>query len=300
MLVLSAKVLVRPLADCVAPPVTSKILKYCLDGVVPRKVLNGLSNTSISMLFDGSRPLYSTTHTANPIRLRAGKTYAGRVSVIDSTTEFLDRVSSSGLQSFQCESVYGKFLIEFEEFSVTHLESLDMDLPTVFKLSFITPTVLSSKLMCPPPLSKRVRSMHKLVPQPSLIFSHLLRMWNTFAEPEHKIGKPSEWAPYMLGRQVDLVLAELDYRIRPETVIVGKDEKERLRKARGFTGWVIYKSIAKPKFHKTIAKLLALAELTGVGRSRGIGLGHIAVAGLTAKSPQTKQTSPEDSHGLRQ
>lgn len=300
MLVLVAKVLVRPLTDCIAPPLTSKVLKYCLEGVVPRKVLNGLSNTSISMLFDGSRPLYSTTQSENPIRLRAGKTYTGRVSVIDSTPEFLERVSSSGLASFLCTSTYGRFAVEFVEFSVVTLESLDIDLPVNFKISFLTPTVLSSKLMSPPPLARKVSSMHKLIPQPSLIFSHLLKMWNTFAEPEHKIGKQSEWAPYILGRQVDLVLAELDYRIKPETVIVGKDEKERLRKARGFTGWVIYKSIAKPKFHKTIAKLLALAELTGVGRSRGIGLGHIAITGLTTKSPKTEQALPDSTRGRKQ
>lgn len=288
MLVVVAKVLVRPLEDCVGPPVTSKVLKYCLESVIPRKVLKSLSNASISMLFDGSRPLYSTTDSKSPVHLRAGRTYIGRVSVIDSTPEFLERVSTSGFQSFQCTSPYGRFTVEFEEFSVAPLESLDMDLPVVFKLSFLTPMVLSSKLMCPPPLAEKVNPMHKLVPQPSLIFSHLLKMWNTFAKPEHKLGKPSEWAPYILGRQVDLVLAELDYRIKPETVVIGRDKAGRLREVRGFVGWVVYRSVAKPKFHKTISKLLALAELTGVGRSRGIGLGHVTIAGLAAKSAQTR------------
>lgn len=283
MLVVVARVLVRPLADGVGPPVTSKILKYCLGSVIPRRVSRGLSNSSISMLFDGGRPLYSTTDSKGPVLLKTGRTYTGRVSVIDSTPELLERVSSSGLQSFQCASPYGRFAVEFEEFSVAPLESLDMDLPPVFKLSFVTPTVLSTKLMCPPPLAERLSPMHKLVPQPSLVFSHLLRMWNAFAEPEHRIGKPSEWAPYMLGRQVDLVLAELDYCIRPVTVVVGKDEGGRVRRARGFTGWVVYRSIAKPKFHRVISKLLALAAHVGVGRSRGIGLGHVAVSGLEVR-----------------
>ncbi|MCX8185029.1 MAG: CRISPR system precrRNA processing endoribonuclease RAMP protein Cas6 [Sulfolobales archaeon] len=292
MMVQVVKIGVTPTADCVAPPATSKIMKYCFGEAIPRKISSSIVNVSISMLFEGRRALYSTEGKKSPVVLKAGKTYSGRVTIVDSSTEFIERVNKLGLDSFVCDSVYGVFHISISEIEVTPLEKVDMELPKVFKVVFNTPTILNSKLMSPPPLADKVAATHKLIPQPSFIFSHLLRFWNTYAPPEHKLGKPSEWAPYLLGRMADISLVELDYRVRAVTAIVGKDDRGRLRKSRGFVGWVIYESKANKKLHSIVSKLLALASLVGVGRSRGIGFGHVSIE--IPSKPVEERESPSE------
>jgi len=277
-----ARVVVVPLGTCLGPPVSSKILKYCFSNYLRRKVVGSLTNLSISMLFNDSKPLYSSGD--NPVVLEAGRRYVGRISAIDEDTWLLDTFSSLG-PDFRCSGSYGDLAISVEEVEVVPMSSLKLDLPEVFKIVFRTPTILSSKLMCPPTLADKVKPMHKLIPQASLIFSHLLRTWNTFAPPELKIGKQSEWAPYLLGRQADITLVEIDYNIKPETVVIGRDSQGKLREVRGFRGWVIYRSTAPRKLHEIYSKLLALAQLVGVGRSRGIGLGHVTIETPTHNTP---------------
>ena len=275
MFVTVARVYVQPLKTSVGPPVSSKVLKYCFEGVLRRRIYSSFTNISISMLFDGGRPLYSRGE--EPVVLEEGRRYRGRVVAVDEVPWLVDAVSSALGPEFRCSGPYGDFIVSIPEVEVTHFGSLRVELPEVFKLVFQTPTVLTSKLMVPPTLAGRVKPMYKLIPQPSFIFSHLLRMWNSFAPPELRLGKPSEWAPYLLGRQADVTLVELDYRVRPETVVVGKDSSGRLRKARGFRGWVVYRSVAPKRLHEIYSRLLALGQLVGVGRSRGIGLGQVAV-----------------------
>ncbi|MEM4486943.1 MAG: CRISPR system precrRNA processing endoribonuclease RAMP protein Cas6, partial [Zestosphaera sp.] len=166
---------------------------------------------------------------------------------------------------------------------------------TLFKIVFTTPTILSVKLMTPPSLRSKVRKLpelHKLIPQPSFILSYLLKLWNSYASPEERIPKPpyNEWAHYKLGRLADITLTEIDYRVRPETVIIGKNKNGTLRKARGFIGWVLYESIAPKNLHTTYAKLLTLATLTGIGRSRGLGLGQIKIINLTEHREEPNKT----------
>jgi CRISPR/Cas system endoribonuclease Cas6 (RAMP superfamily) len=275
LLVTVVRVSVQPLRDSIGPPVSSKVLKYCFEGVLRRRVFGSFTNVSISMLFDGGRPLYS--RGGEFVVLEEGRRYWGRVVAVDEVPWLVDAVTSTLGPEFRCSGPYGDLVVSVPEVEVLPFESLRMELPEVFKLVFQTPTVLTSKLMAPPNLAGRVRPMHKLIPQPSFILSHLLRMWNSFAPPELRIGKPSEWAPYLLGRQADITLIELDYRVRPETVVVGRDSSGRLRKVRGFRGWVLYRSTAPRKLQEIYSRLLALAQLLGVGRSRGIGLGQVAV-----------------------
>ena len=282
MFVAVARVQVQPLRTSVGPPVSSKVLKYCFEGVLRRRVFGSFTSISISMLFDGGRPLYSRGE--EPVVLEGGRRYWGRVTAVDEVPWLVDAIGSTLGPEFRCSGPYGDFVVSVPEVEVVHFSSLRVELPEVFKLVFLTPTVLTSKLMAPPNLADRVRPMHKLIPQPSLIFSHLLRMWNSFAPPELRIGKPSEWAPYLLGRQADVTLVELDYRVRPETVIIGRDSSGKLRKARGFRGWVVYRSTAPRKLQEIYSKLLALAQLTGIGRSRGIGLGQVALENLGPKT----------------
>ncbi|MDW8010996.1 MAG: hypothetical protein RMH84_05325, partial [Sulfolobales archaeon] len=155
MLVQVARLVVVPLADCVAPPVTSKILKYCYGGNIPRRIVGSLINVSISMLFRSGRALYSIDGAPEPLVLKAGERYSARLSIVDSTADFVDRVNKLGLDSFNCESPYGSYHISISEIEVVPLEKLGMDLPRVFKVVFHTPTILNSKLMSPPPLASK-------------------------------------------------------------------------------------------------------------------------------------------------
>ena len=72
------------------------------------------------------------------------------------------------------------------------------------------------------------------------------------------------------------MLVEVDYSVKPETVIYGKTGDGRLKLVRGFTGWIIYELIY-PKLKPIYSKLLALARYMGVGRSRSIGFGQVDV-----------------------
>ena len=285
MRVVSFRFSLIPLRDLIAPPLTSKLLKYCLDSGVPRKSFGSYGNVTYTQVFEDGRPLYSTGNST--IVLRGGVRYRASMVVVHESHDFLNKFLLN--HEIRCSGPYGDYVLGLEEIEVRDMRSLFMDLSRVFKIVFLTPTILTVKLMTPPSLTSRVSKLpelHKLIPQPSFIFAYLLKLWNSYASPEERIPKPAynEWAHYNIGRLADITLAELDYKIWPETVIVGKDKKGTLRKARGFKGWVIYKSIAPKNLHDTYAKLLTLATLTGIGRSRGIGLGQIQVI----NNPETK------------
>jgi hypothetical protein len=68
----------------------------------------------------------------------------------------------------------------------------------------------------------------------------------------------------------------IDYKIRPVTIAVGRDEHGRLRETRGFIGYIIIK-INHPRIKRIAEKTFALANHLGIGRGRGIGLGEIEI-----------------------
>lgn len=288
-LVVSINLSLVPEHDLIAPPLTSKLLKYCLDSRLPKKFFDSHSNVTYTQLSDGVRPLYSTGNS--PVTLVRGSRYLGRVVVVSDDHKFVTSLEDR----IRCSGAYGDYVILVNEIELCEMGSLTMNLERFFKIAFLTPTLLTVKLMSPPSLKNKVKrfpELHKLIPQPSFIFSYLLKLWNSYAEPEEKIPRPpyNEWAPYKLGRLADITITEVDYRLRPETVVIGKNDKGVLRKARGFIGWVIYESTAPRNLHDIYAKLLALATLTGVGRSRGIGLGQIQVINLSKTNAKSKNS----------
>jgi len=291
--VVSFYVRVIPLKDFIAPPVTSKLFKSCLSLCSEgRKLVGGFSPSFLSMLFFDGRPLYSVPNRP-PIVLRGGSTYLGRVSLVVEDLSFADVLNSQA--EVKCSNAYGDYVVLIDEVEVLDFSALRLDLSRVFKITFLTPTILTAKHMMPPPLrdkSKSLPEMNKLIPQPSHIFSYLLKLWNALAPPNHRIPNesPNIWTAYKLGRLADVTLVEINYNIRPETVIIGRNTNGKLREARGFKGWVIYKSIAPKKLHETYAKLLALGEKLGIGRSRGIGLGQIKTENIEENPGKTRET----------
>jgi len=296
--IITADVSVRLLRDAVLPPLSSKVLKYlvetrCANIKSVVDVKKPFKPLQISMLVKGGRPLYRSGDVEGEvINLRAGTCLKGRISFAGSYE------GRDPLNEFQgligiIESPYGEFQIDVLSIEFRKLESLSLGLTKFFKIEFVTPAVLTAKHMVPPPLrdkSRKLPERHRLLPQPSFIFSYLLKLWNSIAEPDERIPGPGagDWEAYKLGRLADVTLVEVDYRLRPETVVVGRDSRGRLRRVRGFTGWVVYECLSR-RLLPIYDKLLALATYLGVGRSRGIGLGMVRVTGLSSRGPESSE-----------
>lgn len=284
MIAVKLKYVLVPSPELRPPPLTSKVIKYVIEkyGCNLLKSLVGsrraLKPIQLSPLFLNNKPLYSC---GKPLRPLAKDSYLVTWVSLCLSSDSLDDITYLDL-SGNYETPYGNFRLELVEAELTDILKSSMNnLNKFFRINFITPTVLTNKYMVPPPLKVRATTLpsrHKLIPQPSFIFSYLLKLWNSLAPPHARIPDEGagDWDAYSLGRLADATLVEVDYRLRPETVVLGRDEEGRLRRVRGFTGWVIYECLSK-KLLSIYAKLLKLAEYLGVGRSRGIGLGIVRV-----------------------
>ncbi len=282
---------VVPLSDVVLPPLSSKVLKYVVE--VRGGFLGGLSRSArpfkplqITPLFLDGRPLISFRVGGPPIYVRGGTQLYGRVSAVVGDCGVIDEFTSlSGV----FETPYGRFRVDVGGVEVVKVSSLTLGLSKRFAVEFVTPTIITCKHMLPTSLRHKARKLaegHRLIPQPSFIFSYLLKLWNSVVEPKERIPNESagDLEAYKLGRLADVTVVEVDYRLRPVTVLIGRDSKGRLRTTRAFKGWVTYECLTN-KLLNTYDKLLALATHLGVGRSRGIGFGV-----LRAKPLNTTQT----------
>jgi CRISPR-associated endoribonuclease Cas6 len=281
---------VVPFSDVVLPPLSSKVVKFVVDvrggrvGELSRSSMP-FKPLSISPLFLDGSPLISFRVSGPPLSVRGGTLLTTYVSVVFNDYGLVDELTS--LEGVY-DTPYGRFRFNVDALEVVDVRALSLGLTKFFRVDFITPTILTSKYMLPPTLKSRSKSLpekHRLVPQPSLIFSYLLRLWNSIVSPEEKIPNTcaSDWEAYKLGRLSDIALVEVNYRLRPTSVVIGKDSKGRLRIAKGFKGWVTYECLSS-KLLQVYDKLLALATYLGIGRSRGIGLGLIKVKTYNTKT----------------
>lgn len=272
-----------PLSDVILPPLSSKVVKYVVD--IRGGFLGELSRSkrpfkplSISPLFLGGKPLISCRVDGPPLTVSSGTPLRSTVSIAFSDHGIMDELAST---DGTFETPYGRFRFSIDSIEVLSISSLNLSLSRVFTVEFVTPTILTAKYMIPPPLKHKANSLpekHRLIPQPSFMFSYLLNLWNSVVSPEERIPNKSagSWEAYKLGRLADITLVELNYRIRPAVAVIGKDSKGRARVAKGFIGWVEYECVSS-KLLQVYSKLLTLATYLGVGRSRGIGLGLIKV-----------------------
>jgi len=286
LLIVRGKYRITSLSTIILPPISSKVIKYLVKKYGDESLSKLISSKGmfkplqISPLFIGSKPLISRGIPLPPIKPNSVLSAIITISCndIDPAVMELNGVF---------KTPYGNLAIELIELETVVMNKLGETLSRskFFKIEFLTPTVLTAKYMIPPPLkvkSRKLPERHRLVPQPSFIFSYLLRLWNSIAEPSERIPGPAagDWEAYKLGRLADVTLVEIDYKLRPETVNIGRDSKGRLRRVRGFTGWVIYECLSK-KLLPIYRKLLGLANYLGIGRSRGIGLGLVRVRAIT-------------------
>ncbi len=281
--------------DFISPPLSSKIIKFLIDS---GRFLGFLRDLSLSrdkykLLFisnlyssEGLR-IYSSGSGggSSPRVLVGGVEYFGRVSFV-SSSDVLGEVlnASSAKIDFEYGSARNSVYIEVVSVEVSDLDHLSIDLSNKILIRFITPTILSPKLMMPPSLSdkpkyKRLPVANLLMPVPGVLIAYTMKLWNNAAPPQKKFTYPNDKDDIYVYKTAVLgtIFTEvINIRVIPETIIIGRDEKDKIRKTKGFRGHVIMK-INHPRIRRVAEKTLALAKHLGVGRSRGLGLGEIDI-----------------------
>jgi hypothetical protein len=283
---------VVPLQDAVLPPLSSKVLKFVLErrgGVLGELAASraGYKPLFVSMLYRGSRPLYSRGE--EPVHVRSGEVLGARLGLVGEPRLVDELLSLEGVW----ETPYGRFRLGVVEVSVESLEGLKLPSPAgeptgVLRVEARTPVVLASKVLASgdPEALRRFPQLYKLVPSPGAIAAYALRLWNRVAGESLAIYWKDGWNrdAAVVARAAEVLAAELDYSVRPETVVVGRSRPGgRLRLARGWRGWVVYR-VASRRLARLLDRVLALANYVGLGRSRGIGLGDVSAEWRPLKS----------------
>jgi len=275
----------QPLDPWVSPEFTGKVVKsfiYLVPELGYVKNIYSLPSkpkpVSVSPLISEGRALVGSQKT--PVAPGTRLSFFIRVAVpsMDEVTMF---------PSFDTEVVFGKtrFRVWLESMEVVSVDAIraGLDEGKLARLRFLSPVLLSSKLMAPPLPSflKRVASIDNFVLYPSLghIFSYLARLWNSLF-PHKPISRKytSEWSAYFIGRLAEVLIKVVDYRSRPLTVVY-----DATRRPRGFVGWLLIdipklgSDRGSRRIREIFDRLLGLARVMGIGRSRAIGFGYTIV-----------------------
>lgn len=264
MLVVSASIEVYPLRDTILPPFTSKVTRTAFASLWGEEPLLGRLG-SFSVLYRDGKPLYKRLDTSELLVARAGERLEARVS-------FLTGGSPPVPEDYSTFMFSGtEFNTRVTGIEVTTLENLRVDLPKKFSLKFLTPTLLPVPGRGELLKEKGVKRRYKLLPDLPLALRLL-----TYDLKLRKIDLIKA-TPFQIYKWAYRALAELDYHVKPETVLYtvrdGKPSTER-----GFTGFVLYELLdeASP-LKQELEKLMAFALRFGIGKSRSIGFGQISL-----------------------
>ncbi|MCE4601291.1 MAG: CRISPR system precrRNA processing endoribonuclease RAMP protein Cas6 [Desulfurococcales archaeon] len=272
--------------NVILPPYTSRVTKYiiyssdCFGKL--RELYESRSKfrpVTLSTLHTLSgKPLYKRGSEEQLISVREGMTLTASI------TYFTREGSPLDYSLYDCSGTVREPFnnIEFSiwEIEVLRLESLSLGLDKgdIIRLDFKTPLVMSTKVMTPPslkslPLIKNTPNEYRLLPTPGYVAASAMRVWLGVVNGVD----PDEYhAPYGIGRLADIFTPEIDYRIRPVTIVYGKDKSGRLRKVRGVVGHVSY-LLRSRKIAVTLDRLFALAARMGLGKNRSIGFGELSI-----------------------
>ena len=143
-----------------------------------------------------------------------------------------------------------------------------------FEVNFLTPTLLSVPGRGVFLRERGIKRRYKLIPDLPLALALLVY------DLKH-IGVPVDTTPMRIFRWAYKAIAELDYSIKPVTVLYtikeGKPAVER-----GFIGKVVYELLdPNSKYAEVFYFLLAYMEKFGLGKSRSIGFGHVNIRQLS-------------------
>lgn len=275
--------------DTILPPFTSRVLKTLLqreECLEPFRRLyesrRSFKPVRLSVLRAGERVLYQTEERAQrgPLTSRAGDSLEGSIAAYTRGDPFQLATQAAGCSGRLPPPLDG-LTFEAVEARVESVSTLTAGITggEPFKLVIRTPLLIDTKLMTPPPLQGRkvvkTRQAYRLLPTPSYIASAATRLWLATAKNIEDLAAEA-WIAYAVGRLSDVLVAEIDYKIRPVTVIYGRDDNKKLRKPRGPVGYIIYKTL-NPRLAPILDKTLALASRLGLGKSRSIGFGEITI-----------------------
>jgi hypothetical protein len=141
-----------------------------------------------------------------PLTLRGGVTAHCRVSFATKEVRPEFFTEMDGI----LETPYGEFQFGTYKFEVVELDKLRLTHHRVL-MKFRTTTLLTNLYMLPPMLKGKFREVNRLVPQPSLLISSLVSIWNSVAEPKEMIlAKLTGYRPIELTWMTWLIQSEGD------------------------------------------------------------------------------------------
>ncbi len=272
---------ITPEHEIRAPPFTSSLVKSIVE---KSEILEWVSReyrkpppkpVRYTVVYTSSgEPLYKRGEEGPHITLRGGEEYRAWISIVAPKNL---SPWPGGLQE-TIETPYGRISVVVSEISIINPKLiLEEQPPRHVRLEIRTPLLLPQKLMTPPWARKavsRIPQRYRLLPTPGLIVSSALRIVSGLSNQLEPVMANS--LNYYLARAADLTTAEVDYRLKPTTVLYGKDCGGQPRKPRGVTGWVIYELMGK-KIARVTWSLLRIASYTGLGKSRSVGFGEVLV-----------------------
>ncbi len=289
--------------DAVLPPFTGRTLKSvlakagCLEGVRRLYESQGRPRpVSLSPLYRGRRPLYVRYKPGQPepprptMVAREGEELSAYISYYVRNPQGLARALEGIVACDETVDIgYALIHVSTAEVSVQEMKSLTLEHlegEDTLKIVFETPVILTTKALTPPPLAPRrlirdTRQAYRLLPTPGYIMAYAAKLWMHLA---YARGTPLDPVPYAVARLSDIMMAEIDFNLKPETVLYkGKDSGKPL-KVRGVTGYVAYHFLNN-RIKQIASKLLALAQTMGLGKSRSIGFGRIRVEEFKPRTP---------------
>lgn len=264
-----------PESDVILPPLSSKVVKNL---ILSSKLLPSLSSLVQSGM--KNKPLFISNLGKNGFRLfSTGKPIsvkAGEILNFFISFPYYDGFFTE-LSSGSFETGYGKFFIELEQLEVIELSSIKGVSEGNFYVKFVTPALLSSKVLLPPSLKEKYKNVnpgYSLIPSVGLIVSYAYRVYRALYG--NTSNMELDLKSFRLGVLSNSLSRVIGYKLKPLTVVIGNDNKGRLRTSRGFVGWMEF-DIPYKKLKKAISKYLTIASYLGIGKSRGIGLGEVVV-----------------------
>ncbi len=302
---------VVPSGDAILPTMSSKVIKYLIDSGHILKDLRELSSSKdhykpffISCLYHADsrgKRLYKTQGMGSldaPIVVKSGSHLMARVSAVVPREIIGDLLGISG---GVFTTSYGSFSVSLNKIEVMDLRELRIDLSKGVVVFFKTPTLLSPKMLLPP-VKKimdrygKARVGYLALPVPGLIFAYALRLWNSSVPEDLRLMRPNDKDDiysYRVAVMGTALTEVIDYRLVVETAIIGRDRNQRLRKARGFRGYISM-NIHHKTTRKAMEKALALARHLGIGRGRGIGLGDVEILPRIARSGEERKSKDSE------
>jgi len=278
---------ITPESNSILPPFTSRTLKSIAGNANCLKPVWNLYSsrkrfkpvTFRVLTTDRFRPLYKRVNgeDSDVITVRKDYTYYGFIT-------FYAR-SLADVPVAECDEQvsieYGRFHVAMDSMDMRMLDFLGRDEYERVKISIRTPLTITTKIMSPPVktgsrlarLLDSTREAYRLLPTPGFIAAQAARQWLGIVktlEPKGHI------LPYAIGRLSDIMIAEIDYHLRPITVLYGKDEAGRKRLVRGVTGFIVLEPV-NDSIRFAFSRLLDFASILGLGKSRSIGFGELTV-----------------------